>query len=407
MEQKSEIRKQKLRAFREPDSLAMNVLSVVLLGSDESRRRNVVAALAGTQAHVVKESALPQRDGLAPLLDSCDVLIIDVNADVERALELVESACSLVPAITVIVYARFADPELLVRCMRAGARELLTEPLSPNTVADALVRASVRRDEIKRPKRTAGKCLVFIGAKGGSGSTTIASNFAVSLARESGQSVVLLDLDLRLGDAALELGLTAEFSALDALENEGRLDSDLVGRLLVQHQSGLKVLAAPDEHNTFTPTAASVLKLVDILRHDFAWVVIDAGCRYNGYGEALFETAEKVYLVSQVGVPELRNCHRLISALFKDGDAAGKLEVVLNRYAPRAGEIDAESIKKALTVAPSWIVPSDYQAVRAAQNSASALVQKDGPITRVIAQMARASCGKPIEETKKRRFGIW
>jgi pilus assembly protein CpaE len=228
----------------------------------------------------------------------------------------------------------------------------------------------------------------------------------VALAKESGQRVALLDLGLCLGDAALNLGLSSEFSTLDALENENRLDSDLVSKLLVRHASGLQVLAAPEEHNIFSPKASAVMKLVNILCADFAYLVVDAGTHYSAYGSSLFDMAEKIYLVTQVSVVELRNSNRFIVANLK-GDATRKLEIVLNRFTPRAGEIDEESIRKALTLSPTWKVPSDFQAVRQAQNTATALALKDSCISRVLVSMAKAACGKAIEEGKKRRFGLF
>lgn len=407
MSERSDIKRQIFTATTSnPESVSMSTLSVVVLGASEERRRTLGAALAETQAHVVKEGALPSLDALPGLLEGeCDVLIVDLDQDTERGLDLVEAARGLRSAITVMVYSRSADRDLLVRCMQAGARELLSDPLSAGSVTEALVRASVRREELTAQKKTGGKCLVFVGAKGGAGVTTVAANFSLALAKERAPSVALLDLDLRLGDAALNLGLAGEFSTLDALENESRLDSDLLAKLLVRHSSGLQVLAAPDEYNTFQPTAAGVMKIINILRDDFAYVVVDAGTHYNGYGEKLFEVAEKVYLVTQVSVVELRNSHRFITANFK-GEGVRKLEVILNRYAPRAGEIDEESIRKALTISPNWRIPSDYQSVRQAQNTATALAMKDGPITRVLTSMAQAACGK-AQEGKRKRFGLF
>jgi len=407
MDEQSEIRRQMLTAMSNPESVRMNALSVVLLGLNDARRKTLTAAFAGTQAQVVRAAVMPGLDALPQLLEpECDVLIVDLNEDSERGLDVVEAACELAPPITVMVYASLTDSDLLVRCMRAGAREFLSDPLSPVAVTDALIHASVRRDEFKRQKKTLGRCLTFVGAKGGSGVTTVASNFAVALAKESGQSVILLDLDLRLGDAALNLGLSSEFSALDALENENRLDSELVSKLLVRHESGVQVLAAPDEHNSFQPAKSAVMKLLHILRSDFMWVVVDAGTRYNGYGQSLFDVAEKIYLVTQVSVTELRNSNRFIGAFFK-GAAARKLDVVLNRFATHVGEIDQESITKALTVSPAWKIPSDFLAVRAAQNTATALVLKDGPVSRVLMSMARAACGKTAQEVRKKRFNLF
>ena len=61
--------------------------------------------------------------------------------------------------------------------MRAGAREFLFGPIAPNVLGDGLLRAAARRSE-HSAKKTRGKVLTFWGAKGGSGTTTLATNFA-------------------------------------------------------------------------------------------------------------------------------------------------------------------------------------------------------------------------------------
>ena len=74
------------------------------------------------------------------------------------------------------------------------------------------VRASARVSEVRRVKTVTGKSLVFVGSKGGSGVTTIAANFAVHLARESASRVAFVDMDVYLGDAALNLGIKPQFT---------------------------------------------------------------------------------------------------------------------------------------------------------------------------------------------------
>jgi pilus assembly protein CpaE len=390
-----------------PQALSRKPLSAVILSATEDGRRTLAAALDGKQAEVIREIPLPRRDDLPMLLEQgCDVLIVDLDGNPEPGLDLVEAACALDPAMTVMAYGTQTDSKLLVRCMRAGAREFLNEPLSSASVAEALERAAVRREEVKCLKKSRGRILVFIGAKGGAGVTTIAANFAVALAAESGQSVALVDLNLRLGDAALTLGLAGEFSTLEALQNERRLDSELLSKLFVRHSSGLKVLPGPSDLTSFQPTSSGIVKLLQILRGDFMWVVVDAGCPHGAYLQSLFDAAEKVYLVSQVSVSDLRNARLLIEGHFQDADRR-KLELVLNRYGLRTGEIDAESIQKALTVAPNWRVPSDFPAARQAQNTATALVSKDGPVSRALIAMAKAACGKTANESRKRRFGLF
>src|SRR5712672_3193408 len=216
-----------------PDMLDIHVMSVALIGPEEQRRRAVASALAGSQANVMREFAsYPELDDVPQLLETAfDVIIVDLDSDPEHALDLVEHICGD-SSVTVMVYSTQADPELLVRCMRAGAREFLNQPIAPNTIAEALVRASVRRPTVRAPKKTPGTLLIFAGAKGGSGVSTIASNFAVLLAKECNKNTLLLDLDLPLGAAALDLGIMTQFSTANALQNIRRLDSNFLSKLL-------------------------------------------------------------------------------------------------------------------------------------------------------------------------------
>lgn len=386
----------------------MDALAVVLIAPQDTRRNTLKRVLAGPQtsiAHVYSE--YPDFEVLSKMIDQdCDVAIVDLDPDSERALDLVENICANHPLVTVMICSSRKDSELLVECMRAGARELLTEPLLRETVAEALVRASARVQEVRRQKKVSGQVLVFTGAKGGSGVTTVASNFALALAKEATGKVVLVDLDLQLGDAALTLGITPKFSIVDALRNEQRLDTDFLSGLLTKHDSGLQVLAAPDVYSSFGSLQDSAHKLLRILRDDFSYVVIDAGSNFGSLHESLFDIADTIYLVAQVNIPALRNAHRLMSH-FSGLNGARKLEVILNRYNSRFNEIDEQSIAKALTQPPKWKIPNDYSGVRQAQNTGVPLVMTDTPITRVLEQMARTVCGKPAVPAKKKRFGLF
>jgi len=392
--------------IKDPDALGNKVLSVALIGAEEHRRKAVAKAVAGAQAGVTREfPAYPDLDDVPRLLEGdYDVIIVELDSNPEHALDLVESICGN-SSITVMVYSARTDPEMLVRCMRAGAREFLTEPIALNTIAEALVRASVRRPAVRPARKTAGKLLVFIGAKGGSGVTTVASNFAVSLAQQSGQKTVLIDLNLPFGDAALDLGINAQYSTANALQNVVRLDFHFLSSMLTRHSSGLMVLAAPDRYTQVEASDETVRKLFTVARQNFDYVVVDAGSRFGSSGKALFEDSSMVYLVTQVGITELRNSNRLITELLKVN--GNRLEIVLNRYTPRSLGIDEESITKALTMPAQWKIPSDFPAARNAQNTATPLALEDSPISRVIRQMTRTACGLSANPEKKKRFNLF
>jgi pilus assembly protein CpaE len=390
-----------------PDaSSGPGLLSIVLMGPDDQRRAAIGDALSGSPVGRIREfSSYPaDLDALPRMLaQQCDVVIVDLDSDPEKALEIVESIYAYGLA-TVIVCSANANLELAVRCMRAGAREFLTLPLNPATIADALARISIRGGSTHPARKTARKLFVFLGAKGGCGVTTIAANFAVALAQESHQSTLLIDLGLPLGDAALNLGMVTEYSTVNAFEHHSRLDASFLSTLLARHTSGLSVLAAPTEFSPTQPPLDALDKLLAVARQNFDYVVVDAGSRMELKDARFFDDSAILYLVTQVGVTELRNSNRMIGQFFVS--RGSKLQIVVNRYAPQALLFDDKQIEKALTKAIDWKLPDDYATARRIQNAATPLVMEDSPISRAIRRMARKACGLPEEEEKKKRFGF-
>lgn len=397
-------------AMNETASLNMSALSVVLIGPHEMRRRAAAEALTGSQAQVVQEVRdYPEIDDLPEILQKDrDVVVIDLQPDPEQALDLLENICAGYPQMTVIAYAAEPEPELLMRCMRAGAREFLSEPLTQTAVTESLVRAAARREDFQRQNKRLAKLLVFVGSKGGAGTTTVASSFAVCLSREAKAKTVLLDLNPMLGDAALSLGVKAKFSIADAVQNLHRLDSELLRGLVTEQKPGLAVLASTDGVLALQPDKGSLERVVGVARETYEYVVVDAGVHAPDVLESLFDSAAGVYLVTQVGVVELRNANRIIQRYFSRGDSS-KLQIVLNRFAGRKIEIDDESITKALTRPATWKVPNDYAVTRKAQNTGVPIADEQNAISRAITEMARAvvESDKPPQSPKKKRFGLF
>ena len=392
-----------------PDSIGAQSLSITVIGPDDARRSSAMIAIASSGGGDVHEfSAYPRSaDDVPRMIDqNTDAVLIDLDSDPEAALELVENVCAM-GAATVMVYSEKADPELLVRCMRAGAREFLTFPLAPEVMEEALVRASARRPQVRTEKKTAGRLLTFMGAKGGAGATMLACNFAVALAKQTGQKTVLIDLDLPLGDAALNMGITAEFSTIDALNSVERLDARFLDQLLVKHSSGVWVLAAPGRFLQYHANNEAIDWLLYVARQEFDNVVVDLGSKLDLMGTSAYKDANTFYLVTQSSIPELRNSNRLVQQFF--GGTLPKLEIVINRYESRTLGVSEEHITKALTRPAQWKIPNDYASVRKMQINATPLVLADSAISRQIRLMAKSITGHedaPVEKKKGfRLFG--
>jgi pilus assembly protein CpaE len=390
-----------------PEASETDALSVVLIGPDPGRRREIAKALEAIGNVDTKEipaypAALEELPRL--LLPQPDVVIVDLDADPEYTLEIVESISSFASS-TVMVFSQRSDLKMAVRCMRAGAREFLNLPVVQSDISGALARVAVRRPGAIRARRTSGKVLAFLGSKGGCGVTTIAANFAVALAQESGRKTLLIDFGLPLGDAALNLGVSAEYSTANALQDTARLDPRFLASLLTTHSSELSVLAAPNEFTDAEPPIDAIDKLISVARQSFEFIVVDCGSRLDLKSSAIFDPHSTLYLVAQVGVSELRNANRLITQFF--ANRGRKLQIILNRYTPQSLLYDEARITKALTREARWRIPDDYATARRTQSMATPLVLQDAPIAVAIRQMARHAAGLPEPEEKKKGFSLF
>ncbi len=393
--------------FDLPDSVGLPKISIAIVDPDRERSKavNGTMVVARTGTVRVVPGYLPTVQD-APWLteQGFDMILVGLDGPTRDALRTVESLCTLSQA-PVVVYSQRSSQDLLLEAMRSGAREFLTFPFAPGAAEDAVARVAARIQAAPSLQKTAGKILAFVGAKGGAGVTTVACNYAVALAQDSKKNTLLIDFDLPLGDAALDLGLTSEYSTADALREAERLDFAYLSRLIVRHSSGLSLLAAPGRFPHIPIDNVAANKLLTVACNGFDCVVIDAGSRLDWTRTHLFDLASRIYLVTQIGVPELRNANRMITGSIPA--YGSKLEIVLNRYAPKAMGIDDGAIESALTMAPQWRIPNDYFAVREMQNRAEPLALANSPIARVIRKMAREISGLPQERKKKSLLGLF
>ncbi len=137
-----------------------------------------------------------------------DLVIVDTRGDPSSAMSTIERMRAASPNAGIFAIALQADPDLILQSMRAGANEFFTWPPPEETFHGAIRRTAARRETTQGAKPTA-TTLVFFGAKGGAGTTTLAVNCGVELARLSKRSTIIVDLKPGLGEVALFLGRPA------------------------------------------------------------------------------------------------------------------------------------------------------------------------------------------------------
>jgi len=382
-----------------------SVLTVALCGSNDERRAMIAETLSANAGVRLREFVtLPSSEAVPELVQNYSIVVIDVDSDSDRAFELAERLVTDGCA-NVMAYSARADMKQAVRFMRAGVREYFTLPLDSAEVSAALTRAYQHRGAPRPGERSPGKLFIFLGTKGGCGVTTLASNFALALAQESEQSTLLVDLGMPLGDVAINLGMNTQYSVVDALQDSERLDPNFIRTLVANHSGSFDVLAAPNDFRDATPVAGAMDKLAAVVRQSYDFVVVDAGSRVELVGTALFEQCSAIYLITQVGISELRNANRMIGQFFAArGDS---LQIVLNRYASKTLLFDDSQIAKTLTRAAQWKIPDDWAAARRTRNTATPMVLVDSPISQAIREMARSAGGiTGDKETKRGLFRL-
>jgi pilus assembly protein CpaE len=303
------------------------------------------------------------RDGSGP-----DVIIVDARGDATWAMSTIERLRGAAPGAGIFAVALVADPDLILQSMRAGANEFFTWPLADEPVQSAVRRTAARRESAQgaRPPATT---LVFFGAKGGAGTTTIAVNCGVELARLSKRSTIIVDLKPGLGEVGLFLGVRPRFSVLDAIDNLHRLDREFLKELVAKHTSGLDILAGSDQFDR--PGAAdggAIEELLRLLTRQYDYIVVDCGSQINSCTVSALYSADQLFLVANPDVPSVRNAQRLLDRVRQLGACGERVRLLLNRAA-EPFPIPPKQIEGALGHPIHHTFPSDYKTVSTALNS--------------------------------------
>ncbi len=309
---------------------------------DDALKRQAVAVV-GTCGYGVEASSL--AEDLKP-----DLILISVDRPVERALRTAQSVADLLPDADVIAYSDIRDLGLARRVMRIGAKDFLPAPVvdadllaaigshAPETNPDDDARGSVEAPH------AAGMVLAVVGTKGGIGKSTIATNIAAVIARNSELSVLIIDLDSRVGDIPVLFDLEPTYTLAHVVASVDQLDRETFRQALITHQSGVSILAAPEhceEWRAVTP--AAVAAVVRFAARLFDYVVLDAPGTPDEILAAAIAEAQKVLVVTSLEISSIKSTAYVMESLLSGGIASERLFLTLN-HVNRANAVSATDV---------------------------------------------------------------
>ena len=367
-------------SFSAPSATAL--LRSALISTDEAFRGRV------------REIVRPER-GIAPPLEltvpftelgdghlkalreaAPEVIFLDLGAHPATGINLAQFLAEQNPHARLVAAGPALSAEVLMAAMRAGVAEYLVKPVGPDELAHA-VEATLRRmrGAVAEGPQQPGEIFAFFGPKGGSGSTTLATNLAIHLHRLTGKRTLLADLDLELGEAALQLGVDPRFNFADMVRNFHRMDAELLASFIERHHSGVHLLSAPyHPEKAEVVTGDRIAKILNFLRQHYQYVVVDTSNSFSPATLATFEQADRIFLVTQADLQSLRNIKRCAPLLERTiGASPDRVRLVLNRFRTNDA-IKPEDIEKTLGMKVHWTIANDYEAVVRSVNSGTPIV---------------------------------
>lgn len=297
------------------------------------------------------------------------------------------------------------DLEEKIKGFEAGADDYLTKPFQPAEL-QARVKVLLKRISQSQGADVAtlqNKTLGIFSLRGGVGVSTIASNIAVGLAQLWGETVVLVDMVMTMGQSALMLNLSlrntwADLGTIPADE----LEEDLIDNVLLKHESGVSVLAAPrgaDEGELIQPE--NVKRVLELLKRKYSYIVLDLPHNFCEITLSGLDLANQIVAVMS---PDLASVRAMVGArqvFQKLGYRDEAITVLLNWVFERRG-LARKDIENVVKLPLKMVIPFASDTFVSAINLGvpPVLSSKDSPIGALFEDFA-FSFSK--EEDQKKR----
>lgn len=336
-----------------------------------------------------------------------DIILMDINMPGVDGIGASQQITEIAPTVQIIIMSVQSDPNYLRRAMMAGARDFLTKPFGGDELT-----AAIRRVHEKRPARTAapvsygdqggasttkrsrkkdGTIITVYSPKGGTGCSSIAINVAVTLAKR-GHRTVLVDGSLQFGDISVMLNMKTMTSLADLSgERGGELDAELISSIVQVHRTDLNVLLAPPRPEMADMiTEESLTLLLQSLRQQYEFVIVDTASHLSEKTLALLDVADRILLVTQQSLPTLKNVSRFFDLTESLDYSMDKVWMIVNQ-ASNKHRIKVKDIADTLKRPVFMAIPEDGETVWAAVDEGVPIVvgqNQKQPVSKAMIKLA-------------------
>lgn len=367
-----------------------NQIQIVIIDSEQESievlglyLRNLDVQISGIFGDVVEgyNSILENRPAIA---------IIDISSRTELALDIINKISTNHKLCKIVATASNYTTDVVIKAMRAGAREFLPKPFIKEDVINSVNKL---RDQVIGGSSEKKQCRVIttFSNKGGIGKTAIATNLALELANITKEKVALIDLNLQLGDITTFLDINPSFDISYVIQNLSRIDETFLLSTLEKYKNtNLYVLADPPYlEQAEDITAEQIATLFKVLKEAFSYIVVDTSANFDGKTITALDQSDLILLITIVNLPAIRNCQRCLDLFERLGYEGDKTKIVLNRYMENE-EIKVEDVEEVLGKKVYWKIPNNYFTIMSAINKGIpvGLVNPDSNISQSYKELA-------------------
>lgn len=387
-----------------------NVLRVALVDPKDSSRESLKSTLLGMDI-VWLEAECSRYEFFADVVGQTnpDIGIVSLDSDPDKAIRLIQDVHERSPECSILVVSGSTDGQLILRAMRAGAKEFLTQPIGLQELVSALERIGLQRFGKGDSKGRGCKVITVCGATGGVGSTSLAVNLGCILASNEQNNVALIDLDLALGDSDVFLDTIPDYTLLDVAQNIKRLDFNLLKRSLTRHSSGLYLLPRPVQLQDESPISPDDLqRVIGLMKATFTHLIIDCSKGYSALDMLAMREANINLMTIQLDLPCLRNVVRLMMSFSEIDGLKEKTKVIVNRVGLDNGEISLKKAQETVGSEIFWQIPNEYRVMVEVRNNGVPLIEQAprAGITQALIGLAEALSGDAAKRNTAGKAGL-
>lgn len=355
-----------------------------------------------------------QRGGLAAALRQLgvvtppEIMVVDLS-DAQDPSRAVDGLAELSGTARVIALGAYNDVSMFRKVLDAGAADYLVKPITAELLDEAVQRAEQGGQAGAPAPLRRGRCIAFVGARGGVGASSLAGNVGWLIAEERERRVALVDLDLQFGTLALGFDLEPGPGLREALEDPERVDEIFLDRAALPVTERLVVLAA-EEPIDDTPRFGghSMPQVLGTLRERYDVLVVDLPRSMLAGNPDVLEQITDIVVVADLSLAGLRDTNRLLRFLKGQGCKAGT-RVVANRVDKalkaqlEANEFDRE-LDGELTQKVAFDAPTMAKAAMAGKPLGEAA--RKSKLMRDLQALTQELVGQPRGKKKKGLFNF-